>query len=153
MYACIHSFIHVCVHANSFQSCPTICKPMDCSLPGSSVQGILQTRILEWVAMPSSSGSPQSRDWTHVSYISWVGRQILYHYATCIHLHIDLINIFKFYFISGAVVSKAITGCCLHKGHIISNIALKWCIISIVMWPNFSYTYSQLQPLGHKKFT
>ena len=37
------------------QSCPTLCKPMDCSLTGSSVQGILQARILEWVAMPSST--------------------------------------------------------------------------------------------------
>ena len=34
------------------QSCPTLCNPMDCSLPGSSVHGILQARILEWVAMP-----------------------------------------------------------------------------------------------------
>ena len=40
---------------------------MDCSPPGSSVHGILQARILEWVAMPSSKGSPWSRDWTHVS--------------------------------------------------------------------------------------
>ena len=39
------------------QSCPTLCYPMDCSPPGSSVHGILQPRILEWVAMPSSRGS------------------------------------------------------------------------------------------------
>ena len=38
------------------QSCPTLCNPMDCSLPGSSVHGILQTRILEWVTMPFSRG-------------------------------------------------------------------------------------------------
>ena len=43
------------------------CHPMDCSPPGSSVLGILQARILEWVAMPSSRGSLQSRDLTHVS--------------------------------------------------------------------------------------
>ena len=36
------------------QSCPTLCDPMDCSLPGSSVRGILQARVLEWVALPSS---------------------------------------------------------------------------------------------------
>ena len=36
----------------SLQSCPTLCDPMDCNLPGSSVHGILQARILEWVAMP-----------------------------------------------------------------------------------------------------
>ena len=45
------------VCAKSLQSCPTLCDPMDCSLPGSSVPGILQARTLEWVAMPSSKGS------------------------------------------------------------------------------------------------
>ena len=40
---------------------------MDCSPPGSSVHGILQARILEWVGMPSSRGSSQTRDWTYVS--------------------------------------------------------------------------------------
>ena len=39
------------------QSCPTLCNPMDCSLPGSSIHGILQARILEWVAIPFSRGS------------------------------------------------------------------------------------------------
>ena len=43
------------------QSCLTLCDPMDCSLPGSSVYGILQARTLEWVAMPSSKGSSQPR--------------------------------------------------------------------------------------------
>ena len=43
---------HVCVLVT--QSCPTLCDPMDCSLPGSSVHGILQARILEWVVVPSS---------------------------------------------------------------------------------------------------
>ena len=42
--------------------CPTLCSPMDCSPPGSSVHGLLQARVLEWVAMPSSRGSSQSRD-------------------------------------------------------------------------------------------
>ena len=44
------------------QSCPTLCGPMDCIPPGSSVHGILQVRILEWVAMPYSEGSFQPRD-------------------------------------------------------------------------------------------
>ena len=43
-----------------------LCDPMDCSLPGSSVHGISQARILEWVAISCSRGSSQSRDWTHV---------------------------------------------------------------------------------------
>ena len=56
-----------CMRAKSLQSCSTLCGPMDCSPPGSSVHGILQTRILEWVAMPSSKGSSQPRDQTQVS--------------------------------------------------------------------------------------
>ena len=50
------------------QSCPTLWDPMDCSPPGSSVHGILQARMLEWVAIPFSRGSSQSRDWTWVSH-------------------------------------------------------------------------------------
>ena len=52
------------------QSCLTLCNPVDCSPPGSSVHGILQERILEWVAMPSSRGSSQPRDQTLVSCIA-----------------------------------------------------------------------------------
>ena len=52
------------------QLCPTPCDPMDCSPPGYSVHGILQARILEWVAMPSSRGSSQPRAWTQVSRIA-----------------------------------------------------------------------------------
>ena len=61
-------------------SCPTLCDLMDFSLPGSSVHGIFQARILEWVAMPSSRGSSQLRDQTHVSYVSYIGRWVLYHW-------------------------------------------------------------------------
>ena len=43
------------------QLCPTLCNPMDCSLPGSSVSGILQAKILEWVAIPFSKGSSKPR--------------------------------------------------------------------------------------------
>ena len=49
------------------QSCPTLCDPMDCSLPGSFVHGILQAKMLEWVAIPFSRGSSQPRDQTQVS--------------------------------------------------------------------------------------
>ena len=47
----------MCVCAKSLRLCQTLCDSMECSLPGSSVHGILQARILEWVAMPSSRGS------------------------------------------------------------------------------------------------
>ena len=60
------SYVHE-VRAKSLQSCSTLCDPMDCSPPGSSVHGILQARVLEWTAMPSSKGSSQLRDWTWIS--------------------------------------------------------------------------------------
>ena len=53
-----------CMRARSLQSCPTLCDPMDYSLPGSSVHGILQARIGEWVAIPFSRGSSPPRDQT-----------------------------------------------------------------------------------------
>ena len=55
--------------AKLFQLCPTVCDPMDCSPPGSSVHGISQASILEWVAISFSRGSSQPRDQTQVSYI------------------------------------------------------------------------------------
>ena len=57
------------------QSCPTLCDPMDYSPPGSSVHGILQVRILEWVAISFSRGSSQPRDRTRVSCIA--GRRFI----------------------------------------------------------------------------
>ena len=61
--------------AKSLQSCLTLCDPMNGSPPGSSVHGILQARILEWVAMLSSRGSSQPRDRTRIAYASCIGRQ------------------------------------------------------------------------------
>ena len=57
MCVCVYVCVRVCVHvcAQILQSCPTLYDPMD--VPASSVHGILQARILEWVAMPSSRGS------------------------------------------------------------------------------------------------
>ena len=63
------AFNRTCVHAKSLQLCPTL-RPMDCSPPCSSVHGILQARILEWVAIRSSRGSSWLRDWTWGSCIS-----------------------------------------------------------------------------------
>ena len=70
---------HMCMHAKLLQSCPTLCDPIDCSPPGSSVRRILQARILEWVVMPSSRGSSRPRDRTYVSYMSCIGWQVLYY--------------------------------------------------------------------------
>ena len=59
-----------CRCACSIQSCPILFDSMGCSPPSSSVHGILQARIPEWVAMPSSKGSSQSRDQTQLSCIA-----------------------------------------------------------------------------------
>ena len=60
--------IWLCVHAQSLQLCLTLCVPVDCSPPSSSVRVVFQTRTLEWVATLPSRGSSQPRDWTyHVS--------------------------------------------------------------------------------------
>ena len=59
--------IYVCVHAKSRQSCPTLYSPMDYSLPGSAVEGILQARVLKWVAIPFSRESYRPRDLTRIS--------------------------------------------------------------------------------------
>ena len=56
-----------------------LCVTPDGSPPGSLVPGILQARILEWVSMSFSRGSSQRRDQTHISYVSCIGRWILYH--------------------------------------------------------------------------
>ena len=58
--------------AKLLQLCWNLYNSMDCSLPGSSVRGILQARILEWVAMPSSRGSSRPRDPTHIFYGSCI---------------------------------------------------------------------------------
>ena len=76
-----NDYSNVSVKVLDAQSCPALCNPMDCSPPGSSVQGILQVRMLEWVAIASSGGSSRPRDQTQVSCIAgrfftvWVTRE------------------------------------------------------------------------------
>ena len=71
------------------QSCLTLCDPRDCSPPGSSVHGIFQARVLEWVAISFSRGSSQLRDWTLVSCIAgrhftiWATREVLKFHLSC----------------------------------------------------------------------
>ena len=78
----LKKFLLMPVCTQSLQFCLTPCCPMDCSPPGFSVHGILQTRILEWVAMPSSRGSSWPKGWRHGPCASCIGRQILSCWAT-----------------------------------------------------------------------
>ena len=65
---------HACMLSCS--SCTQLCNPMDCSLPGFSVHGILQARVLDWIAISSSRRSLWPRDWTCISCISCIGRRV-----------------------------------------------------------------------------
>ena len=76
----LYTNVYLCM-CSVAKSCLTLWDPMDCSLPSSSVHGIFQARILEWIAISSSRGSSWLRVWTHVSCISCTGRRILYHWA------------------------------------------------------------------------
>ena len=77
-FFCPH-YKHKCVCAKSLQSCLTLYDPMVCHSRGTSVHGILQTRVLEWVAIPFSRGSSWPRDGTCVSYVSCMAGWFLYH--------------------------------------------------------------------------
>ena len=72
MFQNASSILYLRACAWSLQSCLTLCDPMDCSLPVSSLQGIFQASILEWVAMLSSRGSSRPRDRTGVSCVSCI---------------------------------------------------------------------------------
>ena len=79
----IPQLLCVCVCARSVaQLCLILYDPMDCSPPGSSVHGILQTRILEWLAISSSRGASWCRDQAPVPWGFCTGRQILHHWVT-----------------------------------------------------------------------
>ena len=75
---CVYIYIYG-MSAKSLHSWPTLCDPVNCCPPGSSAHGILQARTLEWGAMPSSRASSWPGVWTCISYVSFSGRQVLYH--------------------------------------------------------------------------
>ena len=76
-------YIHcLCMCSSVIHWCQTLYKPMDCSLPGFSVHGLSQARILEWVAISFSRGSSWPRDQTRFSCFSCTGRWVLYHCTT-----------------------------------------------------------------------
>ena len=78
------------------QSCPTLCDLTDCNLPGSSIRGIFQARILEWVAISFSRGFSKTRDWTWVSRIVdrcftiWATKEVNVPLVSLIFLKISL---------------------------------------------------------------
>ena len=71
-------FVKTLTNTKAVKTHSTLCNPMNCSTPGSSVHGILQTRILEWVAISFSRESSWPRDWTCNSFFSCTGRRIFF---------------------------------------------------------------------------
>ena len=96
------------MRAQWFQLCPASCNCMEHSPPDSSVHGILQARILEWVVVPSSRGSSQPRNGTCISYISCIAGGFFTQWATweahtynqitpcddCLYIHSNTIDIY-----------------------------------------------------------
>ena len=97
-------------------SCVQLCDPMDCSLPDSSVHGILRARILEWVAISSSMGSSRPRDRTRVSCTSCIGRQVLYHERESVGWHHRLDG-HEFEQVPGVGDGQGGLACCSPWGH------------------------------------
>ena len=120
------------------QSCLTLFNPMDCSSPGSSVHGIFQARMLEWVAISSSRGFSQPSDHTHVSCISYFGGWNLHHCATwealwsVIKKRFILLNI-----IIKLIITLALPFLCedfmVHRVKI-TNIHIKYHLCLLVNW-------------------
>ena len=103
------------------QSCPTLWDPMDCSIPGSSVHGIFQARVLEWVAISFSRGSSRPRDRTRVSHIAGRCFYCLSHQGSLTNLDSVLkirnINLLKKVHIVKAMVFPEVLYECARGGH------------------------------------
>ena len=106
---CFFFFYFLCEDRSSLtikvlvsQLCPTLYDPMDCSLPGSLVHGILQARIVEWVAIPFSRGSFQPRDQTQVSYIALTLERSVLHFI----LYLIFLSDINFAILKGGLASK-----------------------------------------------
>ena len=92
---CSHkiTILNISVTVYGAQSCPTLATPMDYSPPGPFVRGIIQARILEWVAISFSKRSSWPRDQTHITFTSCIDRRILYDFATWVALSITDCNL------------------------------------------------------------
>ena len=128
------------------QSCLILCDPMDCSPPGSSVHGISQARILEWIAMPSSRGSSQPRDRTLVFCGSCISRWILYHWVIWkAQLKAIFNGLPQRLWFSSFFSSAPVWGCNTHPrifsvGRLLSG----WCVL---LWTCDVMTWMQLKLL------
>ena len=134
--------LYMCVLVT--QLCPALCNSLDCSPLGSSVHGLFQARILEWVAIPDSRGSSYPRDWTWISHIalgsftiwpllSWVLWEILDDTATVLNYCLPWLsttNSLKFH-----------NGCWLYISFLVGSVFLTLCYTPFSLLLNFQSTY------------
>ena len=115
-----------------------LCDPMDRSPPVSSVHGILQARIVEWVAMPSSRGYFWPRDQTCVTQVSCIGRQVLYHLVPPgkPEFLIPFSNYFSHASQSHPIFRQPLTYFC---HYIVSKISFKWYHTLCIFWSSFLF--------------
>ena len=113
------------------QSCLTLCDTVDCSPAGSSIHGILQARILEWVAISFSRGSSLPRDWTQISHIA--GR---FFSSWAKGSPKDLLAISPDLALPFAALGNQLSTFCLHKSidFLILNISNKWNHATCGVW-------------------
>ena len=84
------------------KSCPTFCNPVDCNLPGSSVHGIFQAIVLEWIAISFSRVSSQPRDQTWVfcivdrRFTVWATKEVLSNYVILFNINNELYIVIKY---------------------------------------------------------
>ena len=109
------------------QSCLTLCDPMDCSLPGSSIHGIFQARVLEWVVISFSRRSSQPRDWIWVSHI--VGR------CFTIWATREVVTVIYFY----------PTVCSLLLSQLFCSLEMKICFSTWASYPSFGKWKSEIE--------
>ena len=105
--------------------CLTLCNPMDCSLPGSSVLGILQAKLLEWVAIPVSKGCSQPRNQTWIFRVSCTGKRIFYHWST-----------------RDSVPFLCLVQCTLSANNCLSPHVTKKCIVQLLLEKDFIWLRS-----------
>ena len=130
MWQCGCACMCACVHA---QSCPTLCNPIDCSPPGSSVHGTFQARILNRVAVSFFRGSSWPRNWTSVSCVSCIDRCVLYQLSHQGSPHMPVEQTFKNFTYIREVPS------CLCGCEVRQEPQLRWCCSGRRSWTRLGF--------------
>ena len=141
--------MHACVCAKSLPSCQILCDPIDCSPLGSSVHGISQARILEWVAFPSFRVSSQPRDRT---YVSCIGRRFFTTSTTYIYIRVYT-HTYTLHFYCGLSQNVEYSSLCCIVGPCLSILLYILVCICKSQTPNPSLPQPSFSPLATSLFS